>query len=184
MKKCGRSAAAAVLAILLMASATLGAGTKVLFSTVKSFLQEDGWNYSEVAKSTVLTMPFKGDSGSWLCYAETKEEAQQFVFYSVLPYNVPEAKRLAVAEFITRANLGLVIGNFEFNLEDGELSYKTSIDVEGGTLAPTMIKNMIYINVLMMDRHLPALNRVIYGDVSPAEALKEVHEEPIMPGGE
>ena len=89
-----------------------------------------------------------------------------------------------MAEFITRANLGLVIGNFELDLEGGELSYKTSVDVEGGTLAPTMIKNMVYINVLMMDRHIPGLNKVIYGDASPADALEEVHENPFIPDGE
>jgi hypothetical protein len=175
-KRIGCAASAVLLAVALVGQG-VGQDQNTLLEQVKTFLEEDGWNYAEAATGTALTIPFKGDSGSWLCYAETKEEAQQFVFYSILPYTVPESKRLAVSEFITRANYGVVIGNFELDLEGGELSYKTSIDVEGGALAPTMIKNMIYLNVLMMDRYLPGLNKVVYGDADPADALQEVQEE-------
>lgn len=43
----------------------------------------------------------------------------------------PENKRLAVAEILTRANLGMIIGNLELAFVDREIRYKTSIDVEG-----------------------------------------------------
>ncbi len=176
--KATRTVAASVgVPVLLWLSAGVATGRDLLMSEVKEFLDEDGWNYTDVTTGTAVTIPFKGNAGTWLCYAETKEEAEQVVFYSILPYSVPENKRLAVAEYITRANYGLVIGNFEMDMDEGELSYKTSIDVEGGDLEQTMVKNLIYLNVLMMDRYLPGINKVVYGDVAPKVALQEIQEQ-------
>ena len=54
----------------------------------------------------------QGENGSWTCYAQTREDDQQFLFYALCPIRAPDKKRAAVAEFITRANYGMVIGNF------------------------------------------------------------------------
>jgi hypothetical protein len=51
-------------------------------------------------------MRFQGQNGQWTCFAQVREEQSQFVFYSVCPVNASEDKRLAVAEFLTRANWG------------------------------------------------------------------------------
>ncbi len=50
---------------------------------------------------------------------------------------------MAVAEFITRANFGIVIGNFEIDFSDGEIRYKTSIDVEGDRPSFALIKRLV-----------------------------------------
>lgn len=54
--------------------------------------------------------------------------------------NVPEDRRLALAEFLTRANYGLFIGNFEMDWQDGEVRYKTSIDVAGDRLSTALVQ--------------------------------------------
>jgi len=45
---------------------------------------------------------------------------------AVQPKQQPDA-----AELINRVNFGLRIGNFEMDVEDGVLQYRTSIDIEG-----------------------------------------------------
>jgi hypothetical protein len=93
-----------------------------LMTTVQAFFTEDEWSFSEVEGRTTLQLVFQGENGRWTCYAQVREPQAQFVFYSILPTNVPAAKRAAVAEFLTRANFGLVIGNFEMNMDDGEVT--------------------------------------------------------------
>ena len=51
-----------------------------------------------------------------------------------MPIRVAEEQRQIVAELLARINYGLNIGNFELDMTDGEIRYKTSIDVEGGEL--------------------------------------------------
>jgi len=153
-----------------------GVGGPKLLSAVRGFLESDDWKFSQIEGETALRFGFTGKNGSWSCFVKTYEDKEQFVFYSVLPNNVPEGKRPAVAEYLTRVNYRMVLGNFEMDFNDGQVLFKISVDVEGGSLAPTMIKNIIYTNVLMVDKYLPGLNKVMYGNATPAAAVQEIEK--------
>jgi len=148
-----------------------------LFEAVVDYLTEDDWKFNVVKDDTALMLSFRGETGSWQCFATVDEEKQWFTFYSILPSNVPEEKRVEIAEFITRANYGLVVGNFEMDYADGEVRYKTSVDVEGGELTPKMIENLMRANLMTMDRYFPGVMGVLYGDRDPAEAIAELEDE-------
>ncbi len=144
------------------------------FEEIVNFFKEDGWPFVQIEGEPLLQMVFQGENGKWTCYAKARDDPEQFVFYSVCPVNTPDSKRLAVAEFLTRANSGMIIGNFEMDFEDGEIRYKTSIDVEGDSLSSALIKRLVYANVMMMDAYLPGIMSVIYGDVSPEDAITQI----------
>ena len=145
-----------------------------IFEEIINFFKNDDWPFVQLSEQTALQISFQGKNGKWNCYARAREEQQQFVFYSICPVNAPEEKRLAVAEFITRANSGMMIGNFELDFNDGEISYKTSIDVEGDRISSAFIKRLVYANVMMMDEYLPGILSVIYGNVSPVDAITQI----------
>ena len=145
-----------------------------ILDAVARFFEEDEWPYQQLEGRTVLRTGFAGQNGQWRCYAQALEERYQFVFYSVLPMRTPEEKRSAMAEFLTRANYGMLIGNFEMDFSDGEIRYKTSIDVEGDELTAPLIKQMLYANVLTVDRYWPGIIGVLSGEVSPADAIAEI----------
>ncbi|HEY9747696.1 MAG TPA: YbjN domain-containing protein [Allocoleopsis sp.] len=98
-----------------------------LYATVIDFFTEDDWSFTKVQGEPILHMAFQSENGTYSCCAKIRENEEQFVFYSICPLVIPEAKRGAIAEFITRANYGMIIGNFEMDFEDGEIRYKTSI---------------------------------------------------------
>jgi hypothetical protein len=79
-----------------------------------------------------------------------------------------------VAEFFARANYGMVVGNFELDMTDGELRYKVAVDVESLELTNTFFKNMAYTAVVTMDRYLPGIMKVLYSDIDPATAVGEI----------
>ncbi|BAZ78766.1 YbjN domain-containing protein [Sphaerospermopsis kisseleviana CS-549] len=145
-----------------------------IFEEMINFFKNDDWPFVQLSGQPALQIGFHGKNGKWNCYARAREEQQQFVFYSICPVNAPEQKRLAVAEFITRANSGMMIGNFELDFSDGEISYKTSIDVEGDRISSALIKRLVYANVMMMDEYLPGILSVIYGNVSPVDAITQI----------
>ncbi|MGB5709470.1 MAG: YbjN domain-containing protein, partial [Waterburya sp.] len=90
------------------------------------------------------------------------------------PDNHPQKQRLAMAEFLTRANYGITIGNFEMDFDSGEIHYKTSIDVGEDRLSTALVQQLVYANVTIADRYLPGIMAVIYGKVSPAEAIAQI----------
>ncbi len=145
-----------------------------IFEEMVNFFKEDEWPFYQIKGQPVLQMAFQGENGKLTCYAKVREKQEQFVFYSVCPVNAPENKRMAIAEFITRANSGTIVGNFELDFADGEIRYKTSIDVEGDRLSSALINQMVYANVTMMDEYLPGIMSVIYSNVSPEDAIAQI----------
>lgn len=134
----------------------------------------DNWPLYQIEGKQILQMAFQGENGKWTCYAKARVEQEQFVFYSVFPSLASENKRLSVAEFITRANSGMIIGNFELDFANGEIRYKTSINVKGDRLDSVLIRQLVYANVIMMDEYLPGIMSVMYGDVSPESAIAQI----------
>jgi hypothetical protein len=102
-----------------------------IYQEMVKFFQEDEWPFYPLEGQPVLQTAFEGKNGKWACFARAREQQEQMVFYSICPVNVPQHKLMAVAEFLTRANSGMILGNFELGFTDGEIRYKTSIDVEG-----------------------------------------------------
>ena len=105
-------------------------------------------------------------------FARVRESQFLVLIYTILPVRCPDAKFPEMLELLTRANWGLPLGNFEMDLSDGEVRFKTSVDVEGVPLhqppgapaAEMAITNILMANKVAMDRYLPAILGLIYGD--------------------
>ena len=136
-----------------------------IYDTVRTFFEEDGWPFREIEGEDALDIDFEGENGRWSCLAIAREDAEQFVFYSLLSNDVRDDAKAAVMLFVTQANWGLPIGNFEMDVETGEIRFRTSIDVEGDRLTHALVKQLVYANVALMDRYLPGINAVIGGEL-------------------
>ncbi len=145
-----------------------------VYNDMTRFFLMDDWKFTPIEGRSMLQMGFSGRNGNWTCIARALDEKQQVIFLSICSVKVPEAKRDLVAEFLTRANYGLVIGNFEMDYEDGEIRYKTSVDVGDEHVSSEIMKPLVYTNVAMMDRYLPGIMAVTHGNVSPADAIKDI----------
>jgi hypothetical protein len=142
-----------------------------------AFFQADNWPFEQIAESSVLHTSFQGRNAQWECFARTQESPQRFLFYSLCPVSVSEEKRQLISEFLNRANYGLAIGNFEFDFDDGEVRYKTSVDIEGSDLTFSLIKRLVYANVVTVDQYLPGIRAVIDDDISPAAAISQIERQ-------
>jgi hypothetical protein len=152
-----------------------------MIDVARIFFEADGWPYQLTEQPNVLLINFQGENGQWRCVVSAREDVSQLVFYSLFPMSVPADKRGDVAEFIIRANFGLILGNFEMDLDDGQLRFKTSIDVEGDALSPALMHNLVYSNVVLMDEYMPGLMQVIFANVNAAAAIAAI-ENKELPG--
>ncbi len=147
------------------------------FRAVGKFMEDDGWHPQAMEDNLVYRAYFVGHNGEVTCFAQVRGDLEQFIFYVVMPVRAPVNMRVAVAEYITRANYGLRIGNFEMDFDDGEVRYKSSIDFEDMELTPSLIRNTIYPAVQTMDRYLPGVLSVIFGGKSAEDAIAAIEEE-------
>jgi hypothetical protein len=146
------------------------------FAALGHFLEEDGWHPQRI-DDYVYRVYFSGKNGEVACFAQVRVEIQQFLFYGMLPIHVPEHMRGVMAEYLTRANYGLRIGNFEMDYVDGEVRFKSSLDFEGEALTTNLIRNAIYPAVQTLDRYLPGALAVIYGGKAPEAAIAEIEAQ-------
>lgn len=122
---------------------------KPISEVMLDFFSTDDWDYYWWEEGETLQLECQVSNGRLTCYAKAINDKQQFVFYTLCPLTAPDNRKNAISEFITKVNYGMVIGNFEFDYSDGEIRYKTSIDVEGDRLSNPLIKQAVYLNVLI-----------------------------------
>lgn len=145
-----------------------------IYDAMIRYFRDDEWGFTEVEGRDAVVVSANGTHGMYNCYAQAREEHNQFVFYSFYAVKAPPAKREQAVEYITRANYGLVTGNFEMDMSDGEVRYKTSMLVEGEHITASMIGALILINLHTADRYLPGYMLVLYGNRSAADAIHEI----------
>ncbi len=76
-----------------------------------------------------------------------------------------------MAEFLTKANARLGIGNLEMRYESGEVRFRTAIDVEGDRFSPALMKQLFVDNIVAMEQHFPGIRLVLHGKATAEDAL-------------
>ncbi len=150
---------------------------------LKQFLNRSGWQYMTDKEQTLRGL-MSGDNGQWNWIATQTDDDRFLMFCASSPVKVPPKKRLAVAEYLTRANWCFQFGNFEMNWSDGQVVLRTSIPITAGSAPPDAIEHLVYGNCSLMDRHLPGLLAVSIGNVKPAQAIADVQRGPDVPSAE
>jgi hypothetical protein len=145
--------------------------TGALLADLRALFRENGWPFSDVRGAPVLFSELSGVLGRWKFYAQVVEEQDLILLYSVCPLRVPEDRRTEVSEFLTRANYGLVAGNFELDFEDGEVRYKTALQRHVDGLDAATLKRVVRANGIAMETYLPGIGAVITG-TAPVPALE------------
>ena len=138
-----------------------------LTDTAEQCLQSMGLPYVRIPDMPVINLPVEGATGKLNLYIHSHEQNRRLFVYSRpqdLP--VPQKRISALAEFLTRANFGLPLGNFEIDINDGEFNFKNSIDVNGGELSVDMVKTLIVFLLECINRYLPGIRAVLAGEAA------------------
>jgi hypothetical protein len=126
-------------------------------------LQEDDVAFDVDEARALVRVPGLAPEGDWVLLAQWSENDDELLAYAVCTLAVPEARRAAVMEFLTRANFGLKLGCFELDLDDGELRFRTSVDFEGATVQGAMVRGALFTGVATLRAYLPGIADVVDG---------------------
>ena len=150
-----------------------------IFTAVQSFLQDhfDADGLEPVDDDTLAFRLEDEDGHEWGCMAIAEEDAEQLMFYSVMLEPASKKRRDEVMRFVTRANYGMQVGNFELDLDDGEVRFKTAIDVEGLELTEGLCRNLVDLNIMMMGLYYDGLDDVMKGKATAEEAISAIEDD-------
>ncbi len=99
-----------------------------------------------------------------------------FSTLTTIPITADENHRLAAAEYLTRVNFNLRNGNFEMNMADGEIRYKTYVHAGEHPLSMSGARLAIMMPFLMLDRFGDGLLEVVFGFKTPREAFETAQQ--------
>jgi hypothetical protein len=147
-----------------------------IFETVVGYFERDGWKYRRLSGHEALEMGVAGEKGTYRLVVVVDGERSIIRFLTFLEGKVPETRRREVMEYLTRANYGLLLGNFELDLGDGEIRFKVAADIETLGFTYEQYQSTLYVSVAMMDRYFPGLQKVVQGSADAAAAIAEVEQ--------
>ncbi|MDQ1713566.1 MAG: hypothetical protein QOE45_3016 [Frankiaceae bacterium] len=146
------------------------AGDAPLLDACRAWFAARDMQASRVEGATVLRLAGDGTNGSWTLWLETRETDRVVIVWSAWPDTVPEERRRAVMELVTRLNPDIAVGAYELDLDRGQVSVRTSVELGDAPLHDDLIAGLVGANVEVFDTHLPALLAVVDG-VDPVSAL-------------
>ena len=133
--------------------------------SVLSYLEEQDWDFDE--RETFIGLQIAGSTGEWTMLFFMPPESEVLIVYSVLPVEVSPEWARNVASYLTAANFGLSIGNFEVDLvagpRYGEVRYRTSVELRDVPPGPAIVRNLVDANVATVDTYLAGLLEAAQG---------------------
>lgn len=147
-------------------------------TTIEKALMSGNLNYriiADNASQTIFNLGMELENGNYDCYIDLRTEENQVLMYTISTTKIPINQRVRIAEYISRANYNLIIGNFELNFEDGKIRYKTSYlyDPNFPNSEEVFLKNMSA-SFFTMDKYISGIMSIIYANVSPESAVNNV----------
>ena len=143
---------------------------------IKSF-KERNWRFMRVPGKLALTAVFSSNNGTYTSVAQVvnmRNNVPVVSFYTMTGFHVPEQSRGVMAEFISRANCGITVGNLELDYASGVVRYRTSDDLGSAELTSQAVELLVRRNLATMDQYIPGILEISGGGTSPQAALARV----------
>lgn len=146
---------------------------------IREFFKKAKWSYQENrARSTFsggISLKAASAISSIRFYLTIRD--QILISYAVIPQKAIR-NISSVLEFLARANYGLVLGNFEIDMDDGEIRYKHCIHAAGlkEDIGPA-IEELLFLPCNMIEKYGEGLLAVIYGGQSAKDAIEAIEKQ-------
>lgn len=148
--------------------------SEVIVASINKFLVEDDWRYGFDDRSGIFNfgLSLSGKIKNIRYIIIVHENSYTVYAISSLGADSDDEEMMAnMAEFICRANYGLKMGNFEFDMRDGEIRYKVFVACSGLTPCQELIRESIFVPAAMFDRYATGIVNIILGDDTAEEAI-------------
>lgn len=107
-------------------------------------------------------------------YYKLYDQEHELALHLVADFATPTGRDEDVVEYLTRTNLALVLGAFEYHYEEATIRFKSSLGFRGNRVTTPLIAHMSTSAMTAWDRYLPGAVEVMLDVESPAAALLKI----------
>jgi len=142
------------------------------FSGILSFLEAHSYHYTSYEDEERVNLTLAGKHADYRVTLRITHEGDYFQIYIHYPFRVREAEqRITAAELVCRANYGILVGGFEFDMSDGELRFHVTHFIHDLPLTQEVVERLLYTALSTMDRYFPAFMQHIHAGHTPEDAV-------------
>ena len=148
--------------------------TEAIVEAIGDFLDDDDWKYEYQGEKNLFKMgvSLRCRLQSTRLYIDVKEDA--YLVYAISPISGVEDTTTELMRYITRANYALINGNFELDVRDGEVRYKSYVNCDGlSELPDAIIRDSIYVPCAMMNKYGDGIAAIAMGYSDADTELKK-----------
>lgn len=153
--------------------------TAAIREAVENYFAIEGTKHEPFEENNVAHAAYKIESKFNHVDVFFHAKRDKLVIRIFLPLKSDEEERSKVAEFLLRANYGLSVGCFDFDFDDGEISYRTSIFCGIKDFSPPTYEQIdytLFVSLMTIDKYADALAKVLFGLVEPEDAIEDAED--------
>ena len=137
---------------------------EAIVDAVRDYLDDDDWNYEFDAEEGLIRAGLVFDCKLKSAYLRIRIRETSYNVYIVLKLNADKETLPEIIRYTTMANYGLLSGNFEVDVEDGEIRYKSFVDTMGiDRISREIVKGSIYRGWNTVERYGNGLAALLLG---------------------
>ncbi|MCR5833949.1 MAG: YbjN domain-containing protein [Selenomonadaceae bacterium] len=150
-------------------------------TAVENYFRREDLQYSPFDERNIASVPWNIDLkllNTVTVYFRAYDD--KLVIHFILPVRAAEEVREKVGEFLLRANYGLKVGGFDFDFNDGEISYRIAYYLGEEEFAVPTYEQLDFamsVGLTMVQKYGDALMKVMYGFIQPEAAIIEAEAE-------
>ena len=126
---------------------------KSVYNTMVQMLDTRGWNYEKHDEHFLIKSGVKGDDLPIEFIVAVRPKQKLVQFLSRLPFKMPKEKRVDAALAVCVANCGLVDGSFDYDLEEGDITFRLTSSYRESTLGEDLFEYMIMCSAATVDNY-------------------------------
>lgn len=145
-----------------------------LVDTVKAYLDDKGWSYElserDEGERVLLTTRIHVEPVVSRTVFDIGVSRNRLGIFAYVPFTVPVDHRMAVMEYLTRANYRLFLAKFEFDLSDGEWRALCPVIPDDSALTVAMVRRMRHDVHSAIEHYAPGVLAIMYGQQTAQQA--------------
>ncbi len=151
---------------------------KSLFDRVQDFLTEQEWEFRSNEDRGYFSFNLRLRDGSVRVVVDVAEQENwsRIMAYVIYPTLVPELKRPELAQALARINYTHLAGQFEIDLDDGEMRVRSIIESDG-YLGEKLIDRALRRATDMAEQFQAILLSIAFGTTKAQDILKMTGHE-------
>lgn len=150
--------------------------SKALANQVDVYLQSQNWKYDFDEGEGLFRFGITLENRMKNCRMVILVGDELFTSYAVAPIGADTESMAKICDYLTRANYGLKIGNFELDQRDGEIRYKSSLYCGESIPALAAVERVVDMPFRMMEHYGNGLLNVLFGSADPASEIAKIDD--------